>query len=122
MELNDLMGAEPRDIFSLQFVSQIKEFVELHDFMKDDDIVEMLDKAIRCIAEPHMRAETASKLLVQFQAASVKFGALAIVYTTIKKGPAGTEENKKKNIYYSMSDLCDKMAGALKYIVRRYES
>lgn len=115
-----LRGVDMRSLEGMLFVSKVNEFVEMHDFLKDDDFAELLDLTLRCLTEPHMKSETARNLLIKFQAASVKYGTLAIFYTTLRKGRAGTEDNFKKNIYYSLSDLCDKMAQSLKYIVRRY--
>lgn len=113
---DDLTGIERRDLKALHFVSELSELME---YMEDDTLNEMIDLAIKVLAQPHLKPETAERLLVQFQAASVKFGFLAITFTTIKKGKAGTDENYKKNIYYEARDLCDKMAASLKYIVRR---
>lgn len=117
--MEQVVGVEKRDIASLEYVSKLSEFVDLHEFLQDDDLIEMLDLALKCLSQPHLKAETARNLLVKFQAASTKFGMLATIYTTLRKGKAGTDDNMKKNIYYSASDLCDKMAASLKYIVRR---
>lgn len=95
------------------------ELTLLNDYMHDDTLEEMINLAIKCLANPNMKPETAERLLVQFQSANFKFGLMAATFMTIKKGKTGTEENNKKNIYYTAADLCDKMAASLKYIVRR---
>ena len=38
--------------------------------------------------------------------------------STIAKDKAGTENNNKKNIYYSVKESIDKLVDALKYVVR----
>lgn len=117
--MDEITGLEKRDIQALENLSKIDELIEMCDFVNDDDLREIIDLSIRCLAQPHLKPETAEHLLVKFQAAATKFGFLAVTYTTLKKGRAGTEDNFKKNIYYTASDLCDKMAASLKYVVRR---
>lgn len=117
--MDEPVGLEKRDLLALENLSKIDELVEMTDFVDDQEMREIIDLAIKCYAQPHMKPETAEQLLVKFQAASLKFGFLAVTYTTLKKGRAGTDDNFKKNIYYTASDLCDKMAASLKYVVRR---
>lgn len=116
---DELIGLEKRDLLALNNLSRIDELVEMCDFVDDQEMREIIDLSLKCYAQPHMKPETAEQLLVKFQAAATKFGFLAVTYTTLRKGKAGTEDNYKKNIYYTASDLCDKMAASLKYIVRR---
>jgi hypothetical protein len=40
---------------------------------------------------------------------------LASIYSTIKKAPAGSPNNYKKNIYYTTAESIDKLVQALKY-------
>lgn len=49
---------------------------------------------------------------------SAKFGVMATWYTTVQKGPAGSSNNIKKNVYYTMKDSLDKLVDALKYVAR----
>jgi hypothetical protein len=49
---------------------------------------------------------------------STKFAMLASVYSTILKDKAGTENNNKKNIYYSVKEALDRLVDSLKYVVR----
>jgi len=39
-------------------------------------------------------------------------------YSTIAKDKAGTVNNNKKNVYYSVKESIDKLVDALKYVVR----
>ena len=118
-EENPFHGVEKRDLYTLVNLSTVQDLVELCEFMEDPVLAEMIDLAIKCLAQPNLKPETAEHLLVKFQAASMKFGMLAVTYTTLKKGSAGTDSNYKKNIYYTASEQCDKIASSLKYIVRR---
>ena len=76
---------------TLELISQITEFNDLHEFMKD----EHLDKAM-----------------------STKFAVMSSIYSTIAKDKAGTPNNNKKNVYYSVKESIDKLVDALKYVVR----
>lgn len=116
----ELKGLDKRDVEAFEYVGKIREFHALHSFLGDEDFTQMLDLSLRCLSQPPKSAENARNLLMKFQAASVKFNTLAIFYTTLRKGRAGTEDNYRKNMYYAMADQCDKMAQSLKYIVRRY--
>jgi hypothetical protein len=49
---------------------------------------------------------------------SAKFAILATYYTTIAKGPSGSVNNTKKNVYYTMKESIDKIVDALKYLAR----
>lgn len=114
---SEFEGVDSRDASALVVLSELDELIE---YMDDDILQEMIDLAIKCLAQPHLKQETAEQLLLQFQAAAFKFGMLAVTYTTLKRGKAGTDENNKKNIYYTAADQCDKMAASLKYVVRRH--
>jgi hypothetical protein len=57
-------------------------------------------------------------LIGKLQAMSAKFAVLATYYTTIAKGPSGSVNNTKKNVYYTMKDSIDKMVDALKYVAK----
>ncbi len=115
-----LKGVEKRDVDGFVYVSKIREFVALHSFLDDEEFTEILNLSLRCLAEPPHSAENARNLLIKFQAAGVKFKMLAIFYTTLKKGRAGTDDNYRKNVYYAMGEQCELMANSLKYVVRRY--
>lgn len=118
MPEQEFRGIESRNFEALQYASAISDFKGIHELMGDADVDEMLDLAIRCLVDPHMKAETAKRLLVQFQAASMKFQTLSKYYTVVKPGNGSTEEKQRKEIYYTLADQCDKMANALKYAAR----
>ena len=49
---------------------------------------------------------------------TTKFAVMSSVYSTIAKDKAGTVNNNKKNVYYSVKESIDKLVDALKYVVR----
>lgn len=102
----------------LETVSTITEFNDLTDFMQDPALDRALDLAIKCIANPEIAATKAPKLIVELQAISLKFSLKAVEYATIKRDRAGTDNNHRKNIYYSTKEALDRLVDALKYAAR----
>jgi hypothetical protein len=105
---------------SLDYISKITEFNDLHEFMKDDDLDEALAIVVKLLMKPDVPAMQAVSLITKLQAMSAKFQILATWYTTVAKGPSGSVNHTKKNVYYTMSDTIDKLVGALKYTTKTY--
>lgn len=97
---------------TLELVSQVQEFLDLHEFMNDDDLDTALGFVIKLIAKPDVPAALAPELIVKLQAISAKMGMMASYYTNVGK------DSKKKNVYYSMRDNLDKLVDALKYAAK----
>ena len=102
----------------LEFISDITEFNDLHDYMKDEQLDRAMNVVIKLLANPDIPAAKAPQLIIELQAISAKFGMLASYYSTIAKDKAGTMNNNKKNVYYSVKESVDKLVDALKYVVR----
>lgn len=103
---------------TLELISQITEFNDLHSFMQDDQLDKALSIVVKLLMNPDVPAAKAPLLIIELQAMSTKFAMLASVYSTIAKDKAGTDNNNKKNIYYSAKESIDKLVDALKYVVR----
>ena len=106
------------DKSALELVSDITEFNDLHEFMKDEHLDKTLAIVVKLLMNPDVPAAKAPGLIIELQAMSTKFSMLAAVYSTIAKDKAGTVNNNKKNVYYSAKESIDKLVDALKYIVR----
>ena len=102
----------------LEVLSDAQDLVDLHDFMDDPDFGTAMGTALKCIIQPDLPPASARKALVQMEAYAFKFRMMGQAYMTIKRAPAGTPENMKKNVYFSISDQCHELAAALKYIVK----
>lgn len=98
---------------TLELISKIQVFSDLHVFMEDDDLDTALGYVVKLIAKPDVPMSKAPELIVELQAISAKMGMMASYYTNIVKEP------KKKNVYYSMRDNIDKLVDALKYAARQ---
>jgi hypothetical protein len=104
----------------LETVSVLTEFNDLTEFMQDDQLDRALELAIKCIAQPDIAAVKAPRLIVELQAISFKFAVKAVEYATIKKDRAGTDNNHRKNVYYSTKEALDRLVDSLKYAARAH--
>lgn len=103
---------------ALEHLSNIQDLMDLNDFMEDEKFGEAMELALMCIANPNITVNTARKALLLMQGYSLYFKNRGNVYMTIKQGKAGTENNKRKNAYFSMASECHEMAQTLKYLSR----
>ena len=103
---------------SLQYLSNVQDLVDLHDFMQDEELAEAMNLAIKCIAKPEMPPSVARAALLKMQGLSFRFRMQAATYTYIHKGRAGTDENVKKNVYFAASEQCHALAQTLKYLLK----
>ena len=103
---------------TLDYINQVTEFNDLHEFMKDEDLDEAMALVVKIMMKPDIPSVQAVALISKLQAMSAKFAILATYYTTVAKGPSGSINNTKKNVYYTMKESTDKMVDALKYVAR----
>jgi hypothetical protein len=106
------------ELNTLELISKITEFNDLHEYMQDDQLDKALAIVVKLLMNPDVPAAKAPMLIIELQAMSTKFSMMASVYSTIAKDKAGTTNNNKKNIYYSAKESIDKLVDALKYVVR----
>jgi len=103
---------------TIDLINQISEFSDIHEFIKDNELDEAMAAIVKIISKPDIPPTQAVTLIAKLQAISAKFSILASWYSTAAKGPTGSPNNIKKNIYYSAKESLDKMVDSLKYIVR----
>jgi len=103
---------------TLELISSITEFNDLHEYMKDEQLDRALAIIVKLLMNPDVPSAKAPHLIIELQAMSTKFSMMASVYSTIAKDKAGTTNNNKKNVYYSLKESLDKLVDALKYVVR----
>lgn len=102
----------------LDVVNRITELNDLSDFLGDQDFDEAMQLVIRLIMKPGIDPAAAQRLIVKLQALSTKYAVLAVTYSTIKRDKAGTPNNYKKNIYYTLKEALDRLTDSLKYPAR----
>ena len=100
---------------TLELVGKIDEFMSLHEFMSDDELDEALAMVVKLIARPEVPSAAAVPLIVKLQAIAAKLSIMATIYTTIHKGPSGSQNAQKKAVYYTAADSLNKIVDALKY-------
>ena len=103
---------------TLELISNITEFNDLHEFMNDEHLDKALSIVVKLLMNPDVPSAKSPMLIMELQAMSTKFAVLASYYSTIAKDKAGTTNNNKKNVYYSVKESIDKLVDALKYVVR----
>lgn len=103
---------------TLELISDITEFNDLHEFMNDEHLDRALAIVVKLLMNPDIPSAKAPTLIIELQAMSTKFAVLASVYSTIAKDKAGTVNNNKKNVYYSVKESLDRLVDSLKYVVR----
>jgi len=102
----------------LELISQVTEFNDIHDFMNDEHLDNVLAYIVKLIMNPEISPARATKLIVELQAYGAKMSILATYYSTIRKSPAGTTDNNKKNIYYTVANSIDRVVDSLKYAAK----
>lgn len=113
--VEDLQG---RTLTGLGAVSEVQDFIDLHEVVADDDLQSAIDIALKCIINPNISHATARKVMLQMQGYAFKFKMQGLVYMQIHKGAAATAENIKKNAYFYASEQCHELAQTLKYLAR----
>lgn len=103
---------------TIEIINQVAEFTDIHDFLQDEEVDEALAIIVKIFSKPDIPPTQAVVLIAKLQALSAKFGILATYYSTIAKGPAGSINSKKKNVYYTLKDSLDKLVDSLKYVAR----
>jgi len=100
---------------TMELVSSVTEFNDLHDFMEDDQLDRALHLVVKLYMEKgRMNPTTAAALIVELQALATKFALLGTYYMTI--GKKGAEEIHKKNVYMTLKDSITKLVDSLKYV------
>lgn len=104
----------------LEYLSNLQDLMDLHEFIDNEDLGEAMNLAVKCIAKPDMPPSVARSALLKMQGYAFQFRMQAATYTYINKGNAGTIENVKKNIYFAASEQCHALAQTLKYLVKEH--
>lgn len=102
----------------IEILSEITEFNDLHEFMKDEDLDRALYLVVKLIMNKGggVSPALAPKLIVEIQTIATKFAIIGTYYQSIGKG--GTEESHKKNVYYTIKDSISKLVDSIKYVAK----
>lgn len=99
-----------------QLIQSMAELNSASELLHDEDVDQTLAILVKLLANPNIPAEHATPLIVKLTAMSVAYNIKAKMLQFRAQGDR--EAANKKNLYYSLSEGADKLAAALKYIVR----
>lgn len=102
----------------LELISQVDEFMEMHDMFNDSDMDKALSKIVRIVANPDINPAAATTAIIHLQGLSSKFYIQANYLKNISKPKAGELEYSRKNMLFAMSTALDSLISALKYGAR----
>jgi hypothetical protein len=102
----------------LELISQVDEFLEMHEIFDDRDFDLALSKIVRIISNPDINPASATTAIIHLQGLSSKFYIQASYMKNVSKPKPGSEEYQKKNMFYAMATALDNLVAALKYAVR----
>lgn len=111
------MYDENKELNPLELVSKVTEFNDISQHMNDSDLDETLGLVLKLILKPDVPAKHVAPLIVKLQAMSFKYKMQAKNYMLFDKS---VENNKKKNIYMSVSEDLKDLVDALKYLVKNF--
>lgn len=100
---------------TVELISQITELNDLSDYMQDEQLDRAMHLVVKILFEKGtLPAHKAPAVIAELQALATIFALKATYYATI--GKKGTEESKKKNIYYTAKEAIGKLCDAMKYL------
>ena len=94
-------------------LNNVGEFIELIEYMQDEDFTRSLEMIVKMIASPDVPPAKAASLIIWCEANAAKFGMLASYHAHIDKS-----DRAKKNMFFTARDSMQRLADALKYALR----
>lgn len=112
------MTGKQKNESMVDLMNQIAEFNKINEFMEDEELEKALVMVVKIISRPDVPPQSAVVAINTLQAFATKFAILATWYSTVEKDRAGTVNNTKKQVYYTMKEALDKLVDGLKYSAR----
>lgn len=101
----------------LGLISEITELNDLSEYMQDPELDRALHIIIKTLTERGVVPQAKlPSLIVELQALATVFALKATYFMTVGKG--GSEEAKKKNIYFTARDSINRLTDSLKYSMK----
>lgn len=102
----------------IEAVEQIDILTEMFKVLDDPEMDTALDYVVKLAHKPVVPPAEAARLINQLQAFSALAQMKASYYTNFSKPKAGTIEYQKKNGYYTLYDVLDKLVSAVKFSLK----
>jgi hypothetical protein len=103
----------------LELISEVDEFVDIHEMFNDKDMDMALSKIVRIISNPDINPAAAATAVIHLQGLATKFYVQASYIKNVSKPKAGTDEYAKKNMLFAIASALNELVAALKYGVRQ---
>lgn len=104
-------------VYEVNFIELVEEMQAINDLLNDDDVEDCLQLIVNFIAKPDVPPIAARNLVLKLQSISGKFSMMALFYRTIGNDKTARARHKK-DAYYSLRDVAEKLADAMKYQAR----
>jgi hypothetical protein len=101
-----------------EYISEVDELLEVSKFLHSEQIDEALGIIVKIINKPDIPPRVAVLTIQKLQAISSMCAIQAAYYKNLNPGKAGTEEYKRKNMYYSIHEALNELCAALKYLCK----
>ena len=99
----------------VELISQVTELNDISEYMQDEQLDRALHLIVKILFEKGaVPAIKAPAIITELQALAAVFAFKATFYATIGEG--GSEETKKKNIYFTAKEAIGKLCDAMKYL------
>lgn len=107
------MGTDEEVLSPLEYVSRVTELNDLCDFLQDSVIDETMDLIVKLyVKDGYVPPDKVPGIIVKLQSVSAQCALKAKYYMIIEK------DSSKKNIYFTLREILDKIVDSLKYVAR----
>lgn len=100
----------------MDLLEEVQEINTVSEFMKDDDVNQVLAQCVKIVSKPDIPPQVASVLIVKMSAMCMLFRVKAKNYMLLEKDAPNASQ--KKNFYMTISDSLQELINSLKYVTR----
>lgn len=97
---------------------QLDKMSNAAKFLNDDDITDAMVFVLKLVTQPNVSVKTASRLIVQFSALSLKCRVMAKDYMLLRKDAENARQHK--DLLLTFATALDEVVNSLKYISKSY--
>lgn len=101
-----------------EYISEVDELLSVSEFLHSEQIDEALGTIVKIIHKPDIPPKVAVLTIQKLQAISSMCAIQAAYYKNLSPGKVGTEEYKRKNMYFSIHEALNELCAALKYLCK----
>lgn len=100
----------------MDLLEEVQEINTVSEFMKDDDVNQVLAQCVKIVSKPDIPPQVASVLIVKMSAMCMLFRVKAKNYMLLEKDAPNASQ--KKNFYMTISDSLQELINSLKYVCK----